>query len=137
MATVALEGIHFFAYHGFYEEERLVGNHFVVDLYIETRIGRAAAGDDLYATVNYETAYFICQAEMRKPTRLLESLAQRIADRLRDQFEKAREVRVRVRKMAPPLGGHVDSAFVECTAGSSSEGLGGGEDTLDISRFRL
>ena len=117
MALIALEGIHFYAYHGFYDEEMLIGNHYVVDVYIQANIARAAAADDLFSTINYETTYFICQSEMRKPTRLLETLAQSIAQRLQGHFEHAQSVRVRVRKMNPPLGGRVDSAFVEYRTG--------------------
>ncbi len=137
MATIALEGMRFYAYHGFYEEERIIGNTFIVDLYIETNIRRAAAGDDLFATVNYETAYFICQSEMRKPVRLLETLAQSIADRIMGQFERVKSARVRVRKMAPPLGGPVESSYIEVTAGSVEKGGGGGRDPFGFEGFSL
>ena len=122
MATIALEGMRFYAYHGFYEEERIIGNLFTVDLYIEAKIQRAAASDDLFATVNYETAYFICQSEMRKPVKLLETLAQNIAERISGQFERVSGVTVRVRKHAPPLGGPVDSSYVEYVAGGMEKG---------------
>lgn len=123
MALIALEGMHFYAFHGFYEEEQVTGNHYYVDVYINANIAGAAASDDLFSTVNYETVYLICQAEMRKPTKLLETLAQVIAQRLRGHFDRAGGVRVRVRKMSPPLGGAVDSAFVEYEEGS----MGGGK----------
>ena len=123
MATIALEGMHFYAYHGFYEEEQLIGNHYTVDVYIKTPIARAAAADDLFSTVNYETVYFICQSEMRRATKLLETLAQTIADRLQGQFDHAQQVRVRVRKHSPPLGGRVDSAYVECETGGGEADL--------------
>ncbi len=121
MALIALEGIHFYAYHGFYEEERCIGNHYYVDVYLNAGITRAAASDDLYSTVNYETVYFICQSEMKKPTKLLETLAQTIADRIQGQFDYVQGVRVRVRKMHPPLGGQVHSAFVEYSTGGFNE----------------
>lgn len=126
MAVIALEGLHFYGYHGFYEEEQIIGNHYYVDVYLTTNIARAAATDDLYATINYEVVYFICQSEMRKPTNLLETLAQSIAERLAGHFDKVQEVRVRVRKMNPPLGGPVHSAFVEYSTGG-----GGGRDDDD------
>lgn len=118
MGLIALEGMHFYAYHGFYEEEQLLGNNYTVDVYLETLTEEAAVGDDLYATVNYETVYFICQSEMRKKRKLLETLAQAIAERLSDHFESLQGVKVRVRKHHPPLGGRVDSAYVEFSLGS-------------------
>ena len=62
MAIIALEGMHFFAHHGFYEEEQIVGNNFVLDVYMDTETSRAAVADDLYSTINYETVYFICKS---------------------------------------------------------------------------
>ena len=118
MAIIALEGMHFYAFHGFYEEEQIIGNNFILDVHVDTATLRAAMSDDLYQTVNYETIYLICQAEMKKPTQLLEALAQRIADRLEEYFETLSGVRVRVRKLGPPLGGVVDSAYVEVGTGS-------------------
>jgi len=42
MATIALEGMRFFSKIGFYEEERIIGNQFVVDVYIEANTKMAA-----------------------------------------------------------------------------------------------
>lgn len=131
MATIALEGMHFYAYHGFYEEERMVGNHFILDVYVNTAVFRAAMTDDLYATVNYETIYFLCQTEMKKPTKLLETLVQRMIDRLQEQFEgKVSGIKIRLTKKNPPLRGRVEKAYVEMSSGnfgqsSSTESLRG------------
>jgi 7,8-dihydroneopterin aldolase/epimerase/oxygenase len=118
MAIIALEGVRFFARHGYYEEERIIGNDFILDVYVDADTQLAAVADDLFSTINYETLYLICQSEMRKPAKLLESLAQKIANRISDHFEHATGVKVRLRKLAPPLGGRVDSAFVEVATGS-------------------
>lgn len=134
MALIALEGIHLYAYHGFYEEEQIIGNHYYVDVYLHAGVARAAASDDLYATINYETVYFIVQSEMRKPTKLLETLAQKIADRIQGHFDHVEGVKVRVRKMHPPLGGRVQSAYVEYSTGGFDEGedlFGGAFPGLD------
>ena len=113
MAMIALEGMHFYAYHGFYEEEQVIGNDYVVDVYIETVFTRAAVDDDLYQTINYETVYLICEAVMRKKSKLLEAVANLIALDIKHQFRNIKELKVRVKKLNPPLGGRVDAAFVE------------------------
>lgn len=117
MATIALEGMHFYAYHGYYEEERIIGANFVLDVIINANTTFAAKTDDLFKTVNYETVYFICQSEMRKTSNLIETVAQRIAIRIDNQFDQAQGVKVRLRKLNPPLDGPVDSASVEVIAG--------------------
>jgi len=124
MAKVALEGMEFYAYHGFYDEEQVVGNRFVIDVYVETNISVAAATDDLYKTVNYETIYLVCKVEMRKTTKLIETVAQRILSRLSSQFgPKAQSITVRIRKMHPALGGKVECSFIEI---DNKKGGGGG-----------
>lgn len=50
---------------------------------------------------------------MRKNAKLLETVANKIALDLRHQFKAIREMKVRVKKLHPPLGGSVDAAFVE------------------------
>ncbi len=118
MAVVALEGLRFFSKHGFYEEERTLGTEFIIDVYVETLISSAAKSDKLTDTINYEIIYLLCQAEMKKPTKLIETVAQQILERIVDHFPAALGVRVRLRKMHPPLGGPVHSAFVEVESGS-------------------
>lgn len=117
MTTIALEGMHFYAYHGFYEEERIVGNRYILDVYINANTKGAAMSDDLFQTVNYETVYFICQSEMKKSSQLIETVAQRILSRISRQFERAQGVKVRLRKLNPPLDGQVDAAYVEISTG--------------------
>lgn len=113
MSKVALEGMQFYAYHGFYEEERLIGGHFVVDVYVETNFVIAAQSDDLSGTVNYETIYFICRMEMKRPSNLIEHVAQRIHDKLSAVLTKSSAILVRISKLNPPLGGPVSRSFVE------------------------
>ena len=35
MGQIALEGMEFFAFHGYYDEEQKIGNKYGIDLYIE------------------------------------------------------------------------------------------------------
>lgn len=133
MSKVALEGMQFYAYHGYYEEERIIGGYFVVDVYIDTNFVLAAQADDLSGTVNYETVYFICRMEMKRPSKLIENVAQRIHSKLSDVFTKASGILVRISKLNPPLGGPVNRSYVEVDSGGSfgSKGSKGGNDFSD------
>lgn len=130
MAIIALEGMRFYAYHGFYEEEQIVGNSYVLDVYVDADISKAAMADELYEpaeedaeedeqplSVNYETIYLLCKKEMQLQSKLLESVAQRIADRIDGYFDHIRGVKVRLKKLAPPLPGKVECSYVEVTTG--------------------
>ena len=109
---VALEGMEFFAFHGFYDEEQKIGNKYGVDLRVYVDLAAAAATDSLPRTINYEQLYAIVLAEMRLPARLLEHLGQRILDRVLHQFPHVAIVEVSVSKFNPPLGGICERARV-------------------------
>lgn len=123
-AKIGLEDVRFHAPHGFYEEEHRSGNEFSIDVEVESDIHSAATQDDLGGTVNYSTIYYLLQAEMKKPTQLLEALAFRMASRIQNQFPQVTSVKLRLRKLNPPLGGQVGAAVVEVNLGASSGGGG-------------
>ncbi|MEL7021651.1 MAG: dihydroneopterin aldolase, partial [Bacteroidota bacterium] len=92
---------------------------------VETNVSVAAATDDLYKTVNYETIYLVCKVEMRKSTKLIETVAQRILSRLGSQFgKKAQNIMIRIRKMHPPLGGKVRCSVIEIDNQKGGGGMG-------------
>jgi dihydroneopterin aldolase len=105
MGTVSLEGIEFFAYHGFYEEERKIGNKYSVDITVNLDITEAASTDDLQGTVNYEDLYSVIRHEMLTPSRLLENIAFRIIERTYELYPEVEWVEVSISKFNPPLGG--------------------------------
>ena len=108
---VSLEGMEFYAFHGFYEEERVKGNDFVVDVHITTDFQLAAQNDDLEGTFNYEEIYRVVKEEMAIPTKLLESVAQRIIDRLSTD-NKLTSIEVSLAKKNPPVGGQVKQSRI-------------------------
>jgi len=115
MSQIALEGMRFYAYHGFYEEEQIIGNNYVIDVYIDTDFSAAVEEDDLYKTINYETVFLICQKEMRIKTKLLETIAARILYGLKYQFQNIHQVTIRIKKENPMPGVKLDSSTIELT----------------------
>ncbi|WP_303310491.1 dihydroneopterin aldolase [Hymenobacter sp. BT730] len=105
MGQIALEGMEFFAFHGYYDEEQKIGNKYGVDLYIRTDLYAAGASDSLQETVNYEVLYRMVREEMQAPARLLEHLGHRVIDRVLEEFPHVLSVKVKVAKFNPPLGG--------------------------------
>lgn len=116
MAKLSLEGMEFYAHHGYYEEETILGGYYVVDVYLETDIVKAAAKDDLSMAINYETIYMICKTVMSRPNKLIETVVERIALGVKHQYKNIKDITVRVRKKNPPLGGVVDQAVIEVKA---------------------
>ena len=102
---VALEGLEFHAYHGVYPHERSSGNKFEVDVVVDTAFQESAFHDDLSGTINYEELYAIVKAEMEKPSKLLETVANSIAGHILSAFPSAKSVEVKISKLNPPIGG--------------------------------
>ena len=112
MATIALEGMEFHAYHGCFAEEQVTGNTFFVDIYFETDTSEAENSDNLEATVNYAEIYEIIKAEMDIKSRLLEHVGKRIISSVKKQFPQIESVDLKVSKMNPPIGGKVHNVSV-------------------------
>jgi dihydroneopterin aldolase len=112
MGTITLEGLEFFAYHGFHEEERKIGNRYEVDITVESDFDRAAESDVLAHTVDYGQLYQLVSGEMQRSTQLLERLAGRIAQSVLDEIPTITQVKVSISKLNPPLGGLCKKARV-------------------------
>jgi 7,8-dihydroneopterin aldolase/epimerase/oxygenase len=112
MLKVGLYGAEFFAQHGFYEQERITGNRFMVDAEVEFVPATDLNADELSHTVNYEQLYAIVQQEMAQTKKLLETVAQSIADKIKAQFPFVVKLTVTLKKQNPPLQGKVDYSAV-------------------------
>jgi len=113
LGTVSLEGLEFHAYHGVYPYERSSGNKFEVDIHVETRFDEAAFRDDLSGTLNYELLYALVKSEMEKPSKLLETVGNAIAQSALQKFKEAISVEVKISKFNPPIGGVCRKASVQ------------------------
>lgn len=109
---VSLEGVRFFAYHGFYPEEQIVGTEFLLDIEAEMEVF-SAGEDEIANTINYERLFHIASAEMSIPRKLIETVAHNILDKVRHEFLAAQFIRVKIRKMNPPMGGEIRNSAIE------------------------
>lgn len=104
---IILEGMAFYGYHGAREEEKRLGQRFVVDVELYADLSRAGKSDRLEDTVDYGDAFKIIRAIMEGPSKdLLEALAEEIAANLLASLA-ADAVRVRVKKPGVPIKGSV------------------------------
>lgn len=112
IGRIALEGLEFHALHGVYPHERESGNFFEVDIAVETDFSKAAATDELLGTVNYETLFKIVKDEMEQPSKLLETVAEKVANDVLEVFPNVISVEFRISKLNPPIGGKCRKATV-------------------------
>ncbi len=109
--TVALKDVKCFALHGYYPEEQLTGNHFVVDL--ETEFTPQGFDDELAQTVNYEELNNIILAEMKHTQKLLETVLNNIISKVIGLYPFVDTVNVSVKKLNPPMPGQIGHSFVK------------------------
>jgi dihydroneopterin aldolase len=102
----------FFGYHGCYKEEQVVGNHFVVNLRLETLSQVASTTDRISDALNYQIAYEIVKREMVIPSHLLEHVSTRILNTLFKEIDLLDVATVKVSKLNPPMGGKMDRVSV-------------------------
>ena len=112
MGLIQIEGMEFYAFHGHFKEEQIVGNRFLVDLTLETDMDKPAASDNLKDAVNYQAAYEIVKNQMEVKSHLLENIAGRILNAVCSELPGVRKATVKVSKMNPPIGGKINSVSV-------------------------
>jgi dihydroneopterin aldolase len=109
--TIALKDVKFFAFHGFYPEEHLIGNHFLVDAVV-TFVPHGET-EDINATVNYEVINEIMIEQMKQTQKMLETVVKNIIDSLITTYPKLLTATVGIRKLNPMMKGEVGHSFVQ------------------------
>jgi dihydroneopterin aldolase len=110
---VFLKGLRFHSYHGVLEQERVVGNDYLVDVRLAVRIDKAMESDRLEDTINYAEIHHLIKKEMVQPSQLIEHVAGRISQRLFDRYAVVTGVDLRITKLNPPMGADCEGAGVE------------------------
>lgn len=112
MIKVALEGAEFYAYHGFYAEEQIIGTHFLVDVQVGFQAEIYVDEDNLHNTINYEVLYTIIEEEMKHTRKVLETVAQSILNRIKTEFTFIDAAEVTIRKQRPPFRGPLKQSVI-------------------------
>lgn len=100
---IELRGLTARGRHGWYSHERETGQEFRVDVALGVDTRAAAASDDLVDTIDYGVlAEGVVGVVAGEPVRLVETLAQRIAD-LCLEDSRVEDVEVTVHKPEAPL----------------------------------
>ena len=107
-----LENMEFYAYHGCLEYERKVGNRFRVDFECKYPVKAASESDNLGDALDYSQIYALIAREMAQPSNLLENVAYRILNAVRNEFPLITDATVTVTKYNPPVGGQVHASSI-------------------------
>lgn len=102
MLSINLHNLHFFAHHGLYEHEKVLGNEFELNITIKHAPHQLPV-KKLSDTIDYVSVYELARKRMAIPTPLLETVVTEIAKEILIQFLLAEEVFISIRKMYPPI----------------------------------
>ena len=112
MGQIALEGMRFYAHHGFYEEERAIGGKYVVDIYFDVDFNEASATDELSGTINYEEVYMLVKNIMMTSVKLIEHLGKKILDEMKTKYPQVTAIELKISKTSPLFSGEVDRVSI-------------------------
>ncbi|SNY93976.1 dihydroneopterin aldolase [Cohaesibacter sp. ES.047] len=116
MDRIILRDLAFFAYHGVYEEEARLGQRFYFDLDCYLDLKPAGLSDDEDQTVRYDhIAQEVERIVTTKRFKLIEALAEQVAQALLIRFPKIQSVQVKLRKPEAPVPAIVKDIAVEIT----------------------
>jgi dihydroneopterin aldolase len=101
MITIQLNNLLFFSHHGVDAEETVVGTEFELNVSVSfNETGRISTLDQ---TVNYVALYNIIADHMKKPSRLLETVAMDIADDISKSDKRINTINICISKLNPPI----------------------------------
>lgn len=110
---IHLHHLKFHSYIGVAEQERTVGNDYLIDLRLKTNLAKAMASDDVRDTINYATIYEVIKKAMMSPCQLLENAANRVGETLFEHFPTIESITILLTKKNPPMGADSEGASVE------------------------
>lgn len=104
MITVYLHNLRFNGFHGIHEEERILGNEYLVDVSLEFH-EETEVITHIKETINYVTIYNIIKKRMSIPTRLLETIVMEIGCEVAVEYPLLKSINISLKKLHPPIEG--------------------------------
>jgi len=111
-ATVKVENLKIYAFHGCMDEEKVIGSDYVINMKAMCFVGEKVFNDDITQTVDYVDLARIAKREMAVRSKLLEAVIKRIIDASFKEIDSLEELCVSVSKINPPINADVKSVSV-------------------------
>ena len=110
---ILLQGLQYHAFIGVGEQERVVGNDYVLDLRLGYPFAAAMESDVVNDTLNYADVFNVVSEVMKQPSKLLEAAAGKIVKELCARYKRLESIDLKLVKRNPPMGADCDSTGVE------------------------
>ena len=111
-ATVKVENLKIYAFHGCMEEEKIIGSDYIVNIAAVCSVGKKVFEDEIGGTVDYVDLARIAKREMSIRSKLLEAVVNRIISSCFNEISVLEQVSVTVSKINPPINADVASVSV-------------------------
>lgn len=103
VCRVAVNALRVYAFIGVMEQERRMGNEFLLDITLEAPLEHAMANDDVDATINYAEVVTLAQESLAEPCQLLEHAVWRLHRALTTRWPQITAGTVTLAKLKPPI----------------------------------
>ena len=111
-ATVKVENLKIYAFHGCMVEEKVIGSEYVVNIEANYLVAEDVFNDDISKTVDYVDLAQIAKREMLTRSKLLEVVAKRIIDSSFEEISLLNSISVTISKLNPPINADVGAVSV-------------------------
>lgn len=104
----------FYGYHGLFNEEKTLGQRFIVDAELHTSLKQAGQSDEMQDSIDYGRVYDVIKAVVEgKPKNLIEAVAEAVAENLLAEFPTLDACVIEITKPDPPINGHYEAVAVQ------------------------
>ena len=113
MGKIILKNVRCYSFHGCLKEESVIGSDYLVNLKVWASLKKSAQSDELIDTVDYVLLNHIIKTEMSKPSKLLETVAERINSEIFKKEPRVTKSIVSITKLCPPINGDVEGVSIK------------------------
>ena len=118
MDKIHIKNLEVFARHGVFPEENVLGQKFVVSAVLYTSTREAGRADDLAKSIHYgEVSQFVTEFMEQNTFKLLETVAERLAEEQLLRTEHLEKVSLEIKKPWAPVGLPLETVSVEIERG--------------------
>lgn len=114
MDKIYIKDLEIFANHGYFQEEKKLGQKFILSFELDLDLGRAGEEDNLDKTVHYGILCEEIEKEFTKTSYdLLEKAAEEIVNFILLKYEAVDKVKLKLKKPWAPVRKHLDYVAIE------------------------
>ncbi|MDE6889972.1 MAG: 2-amino-4-hydroxy-6-hydroxymethyldihydropteridine diphosphokinase [Eubacterium sp.] len=105
MDQIIIQDLSIYAKHGVYREENILGQQFLVSVYLDLDLSRAGQTDSLEHTIDYgRICHFVTDYMQEHTFKLIEAAAEHLAQELLFKYSQVKKIRIKVKKPWAPIG---------------------------------